>query len=176
MNRPFVVAYLGLGSNLGDREAALREAVRRLDRPPSLTVAACSDVYETSPVGPVLQGPFLNMVVAVRTCLSPEELLDAALGIETAMGRVRTVRWGPRTIDIDLLLYDRSVRSSPRLTVPHPRMAERAFVLVPLVDVMKRIGAAEADLWEKRLKTVQGKESVRKWETSWDGASGLFAN
>lgn len=176
MSVPDVVAYLGLGSNLGDRENALREAVKRLNLPPEMRVAALSDVYETAPVGPVPQGPFLNMVVAVWTSLSPEELLDAALAVEAAMGRVRTVRWGPRTIDIDLLLYGRIVCSTPRLTIPHPRMEERAFVIVPLVDAMQRMGDDRADHWQRRLHIAEGKDTVRKWDTSWDVACGLSVN
>src|ERR671931_468485 len=127
------LAYIGLGSNLGDRAAHLRAA---LDHLGTLgTVEAVSPFLETDPVGYAEQPRFLNAAVRLRTTLSPHALLRALLSIETALGRVRTVRWGPRTIDLDLLLYDDLVRDDPGLTVPHPRMHERRFVLQPLAAI-----------------------------------------
>ena len=123
-------AYLSLGSNLGDREAYLRNAVADLP-----DVVAVSPVYESSPVGGPPQDDFLNAVVALDTPLSPRQLLDLAYQLETRAGRVRTVRWGPRTLDVDLLLVADLVIDEPDLTVPHPRMNERAFVLAPLADL-----------------------------------------
>jgi 2-amino-4-hydroxy-6-hydroxymethyldihydropteridine diphosphokinase len=124
-------AYLGLGSNLGDRWATLRRAVEALP-----DVASVSPVYETAPVGgPPDQPPFLNLVVALDTELTPRELLQLANRLETSAGRVRSERWGPRTLDVDVLLVGDLVIDEPDLQVPHPRMYDRSFVLVPLADL-----------------------------------------
>ncbi len=128
-------AYLGLGSNLGDRRQYLAEAVRRLHAGPGLQVMAVSAVYESSPVGMAAQPDFLNLVVQVATSHPPHELLDQCLCIEAALGRERRERWGPRTIDIDVLLYGDVSIADENLTVPHPRMAERSFVLTPLAEI-----------------------------------------
>jgi 2-amino-4-hydroxy-6-hydroxymethyldihydropteridine diphosphokinase len=125
--------YLGLGSNLGDREANLARALARLRS--VMSIEAVSWVYETEPVGYREQPDFLNLVVVGQTELTPEALLEATQGIERELGRERPFRNAPRTIDIDLLLYDGLVRESPELTLPHPRMLERQFVLRPLADV-----------------------------------------
>ncbi len=132
-------AYLALGSNLGDRVAALQFAVDQLDANDAIAVTAVSHVYETEPVGGPEQDAYLNAVVAVDTTLGPHELLRAAHDIEDGAQRVRTVRWGPRTLDIDVLLYDDLRVDDPVLTVPHPRMGERDFVLVPLRDVAPQL-------------------------------------
>ena len=123
-------AFIALGSNLGDRSAYLRGAVDGLD-----DVDAVSDVYETKPVGGPEQGPYLNMVVRLRTSASARELLAQCRARELGAGRVRVVRWGPRTLDADLLWIDGERVDTPDLVVPHPRMYERDFVLVPLADV-----------------------------------------
>jgi len=129
-------AYIGLGSNLGEREAALEAAIARLRASDGVEVAAVSDLLETKPVGgPPGQGMFLNAAAHLRTSLDAETLLDLLLGVEDALGRVRRVRWGPRTIDLDLLLYDDLVIETGRLTVPHPLMHERGFVLTPLAEI-----------------------------------------
>ena len=126
-------AYLGLGSNLGDRGGYLHEAVESLRRvDPSLTV---SPVYETAPVGGPDQGPYLNCVVRLDTELDPFALLELAHRLEAAAGRVRTVRDGPRTLDVDLLLVGDLVIDTAELTLPHPRICERGFVLAPLEDL-----------------------------------------
>jgi 2-amino-4-hydroxy-6-hydroxymethyldihydropteridine diphosphokinase len=130
-----VKAYLGLGTNLGDRRANLDAAIERLRAAPDIAVTALSPVYETAPVGVTDQPNFYNMAVEIETALPPDKLLAAVLGIEREMGRVRTVRWGPRLIDIDILLYGEATIDAEGLTVPHPRMAERAFVLAPLADI-----------------------------------------
>ncbi|HVD14169.1 MAG TPA: 2-amino-4-hydroxy-6-hydroxymethyldihydropteridine diphosphokinase [Actinomycetota bacterium] len=127
-------AYVGLGSNLGDRMATLDAAVRALDADLHTHVMAVSHVYETEPVGGPAQDPYLNAVAVLETDRSPRELLALLLATEAGLGRVRGERWGPRTLDLDLLLYDGPPIDSPELTVPHPRAKERAFVLVPLVD------------------------------------------
>ena len=128
-------AYLGLGSNLGDREALLRAAIAALDATPGVRVTAISSLYETPPWGPVPQGPYLNACVALHTTLSPRELLSLCLAIERDHGRERAIRWGPRTLDMDVLLYGDESIDEEGLIVPHPRMAERAFVLVPLAEI-----------------------------------------
>jgi 2-amino-4-hydroxy-6-hydroxymethyldihydropteridine diphosphokinase len=127
-------AYLALGSNLGDRLAALQQAVDVLDARAGIEVVRSSRVYETEPVGPP-QPPYLNAVVEVHTDLEPRELLKECLAIEDELGRVRAERWGPRTIDIDVLTYDAREITEPDLVVPHPRMHERGFVLIPLSDL-----------------------------------------
>jgi 2-amino-4-hydroxy-6-hydroxymethyldihydropteridine diphosphokinase len=128
-------AFLGLGSNLGDRLANLQRAVALLASTPGIEVVASSRVWETEPVGGPPQPEYLNAVVLVRTELEPDDLLAAAQGVEAALGRTRGVRWGPRTIDVDLLLIDRVALDRPDLTVPHPRLLERAFVLLPLLEL-----------------------------------------
>ncbi len=130
------VAYIALGSNLGDRAATLRAAVRRLRAEPGLRVLAVSEWYETEPVGgPPGQGKFLNAAAAVATDRSPEDLLTLLHHIERQFGRVRGEKDGPRTLDLDLLLYGDRVIDGPGLTVPHPRLHRRAFVLVPLAEI-----------------------------------------
>ncbi len=126
---------MSLGSNLGDRLGQLQEAVRRLAATPGVAVRRVSSVYETDPVGYVDQPPFYNAVAELEIELTPAQLLEVALAIEAAMGRVRTVRWGPRPIDIDLLVCGDVEMATPVLTLPHPRMTERGFVLVPLAEL-----------------------------------------
>lgn len=128
-------AYLGLGSNLGDSPRLLRDAVRLLRGVAGLHVTAVSPVYDTVPVGVTGQPNYLNLVVAVTTDLSPGGLLAACQGIENTLGRTRGVRWGARTIDIDILCYDEVVSDDPVVTLPHPRLVQRAFALVPLAAV-----------------------------------------
>lgn len=128
-------AVLGLGGNLGDRAANLSAAVKALEHLPGTRVTALSSLYETAPVGYADQPDFLNRVAVVETSLSPRALLGGCLGIEAALGRVRGRRFGPRVVDIDLLLYEGVASGDPELTLPHPRMMERAFVLVPLAEL-----------------------------------------
>jgi 2-amino-4-hydroxy-6-hydroxymethyldihydropteridine diphosphokinase len=128
-------SYLALGSNLGDRAEHLQHAVDELAAHRETTVVAISKVYATAPVGGPEQDEYLNAVVGVDTTCSPHELLDLAHEIEKSANRVRTVRWGPRTLDVDVLLYDDLVLDDADLVIPHPRMWERDFVLVPLRDV-----------------------------------------
>jgi 2-amino-4-hydroxy-6-hydroxymethyldihydropteridine diphosphokinase len=128
-------AFVGIGSNLGDREENVRKAVELLAAEAGIDVVAVSEIRETEPVGPVEQGPFLNGAVQVETELTPRELLERLLSIELQLGRVRRERWGPRTIDLDLLLYGDHFVQQPGLTVPHPRLHERRFALEPLSDL-----------------------------------------
>lgn len=130
-----VFAFLGLGSNIGDRLAHLQLGVDRLDAERRVRVDEISSVYQTAPVGGPPQDPYLNLAVRVATTASPLGLLRACHRAERAAGRERTVRWGPRTLDVDVLLYaDRRI-DTRRLVVPHPRLAERPFALIPLVEV-----------------------------------------
>jgi len=132
-------AYLGLGSNLGDRLRTLREAAARLGRTRETTVTRASSVYQTAPVGLTDQPDFLNLVLEVRTGLEAMELLKHCLEIEAGLGRIRRERWGPRTIDIDLLWVEGVAVKLPELTLPHPRMVDRAFVLLPLAELAPQL-------------------------------------
>jgi 2-amino-4-hydroxy-6-hydroxymethyldihydropteridine diphosphokinase len=144
-------AFLGLGSNLGDRRAFLRDAVGSLP-----DVVAVSRLYETAPVGgPDDQGPYLNIVVELDTDRSPRELLELCREREAAAERVRTVRWGPRTLDVDVLWVDGVTVDEPDLVVPHPRMFERAFVLMPLRDLAPElVPAGWADPQASEVRAV----------------------
>jgi len=127
------MAYVGLGSNLGDRMTMLQMAVRRLE--PLGRVTEVSSLYETEPVGYLEQPPFLNAVVALDTALAPADLMDGLLGIERDLGRMRSFPNAPRTLDLDLLTVDDIILETPELTLPHPRLRERAFVLAPLAEI-----------------------------------------
>ena len=130
-----MIAYLGLGANLGDRLASLQRAVDLLVEVPGLRVLRSSRVYETEPVGGPDQSDYLNAVLEVDTTLGPGDLLAAGRAVEDSMGRVHQERWGPRPIDVDLLTYGDRTIDEPGLQVPHPRMHERGFVLVPLAEL-----------------------------------------
>jgi 2-amino-4-hydroxy-6-hydroxymethyldihydropteridine diphosphokinase len=130
------VAYVGLGANLGDREATIRRALELLAAEPGIEVAGVSSLRETDPVGYEDQPRFLNGAAALETRLAPAELLDRLLAAERALGRTREgPRFGPRTIDLDLLVYGEEELDEPGLTIPHPRLHERAFVLEPLAEL-----------------------------------------
>jgi 2-amino-4-hydroxy-6-hydroxymethyldihydropteridine diphosphokinase len=126
-------AYIGLGANLGDRMTMLRMAVQRLET--LGRIAGVSSLYETEPVGYLEQPRFLNSVVALDTALAPADLLGGLLGIERDLGRMRSFPNAPRTLDLDLLMVDNVILDTPELTLPHPRLHERAFVLVPLAEI-----------------------------------------
>lgn len=130
-----VTTYLGLGSNLGDRLANLQAAVEGLHDQAGVRVVVSSRVWETAPVGGPPQPDYLNAVVRAETDLSPRDLLEACRRVEEGLGRVRAERWGARTIDVDVLLYDGRSVDEPGLVVPHPRMRERAFVVLPLLEL-----------------------------------------
>ena len=132
-------AYIGLGSNLGDRERALRLALRKIGELPDTRIAQSSTLHETDPVGGPPQGKFLNAAARVETDLEPLELLRGLQKIEREMGRpAEHERWGPRAIDLDLLTYDDLALQTPELTLPHPRMQERPFVMIPLNEIKNR--------------------------------------
>jgi 2-amino-4-hydroxy-6-hydroxymethyldihydropteridine diphosphokinase len=130
--------FLGLGSNVGDRERTIERAIGMLADGGFVTTRK-SALYLTQPVGGPKQDWFVNAVVGGRTALGPEELMRLSLDVERALGRVRSARNAPRTIDIDLLLYGDEIRSGPQLTLPHPRLHERRFVLVPLAEIAARV-------------------------------------
>jgi 2-amino-4-hydroxy-6-hydroxymethyldihydropteridine diphosphokinase len=144
---PIRRAFLGLGSNLGDRLANLQLAVDAVARVPGVVLRAVSRVYETAPVGGPPQDAYLNAVVLIDTNLIEEELLHRCQQIEELAERVRTERWGPRTLDVDILLVENTRCEGPELTIPHPRMWERGFVLAPLRDVAPELVDADAT-WE----------------------------
>ncbi len=157
------VAYVGMGSNIGERDVLLAQAVERLNGHPDIRVTAVSPLYETDPVGYEDQPPFLNMACRIVTSLAPEALLHETLGIERDLGRERTVRWGPRTIDIDLLLYENTTIRTEPLTVPHPRLMERAFVLVPLLDILDN---NERDWLPGPVSEPVDAAGVRRWTSN----------
>jgi 2-amino-4-hydroxy-6-hydroxymethyldihydropteridine diphosphokinase len=130
-----VVAILGIGSNVGDGIRNIEEAISRLTADTELELVARSKLYRTAPWGVTDQAAFVNACISVRTSLKPRHLLEHCLGVENAMGRVRTLRWGPRIIDVDILTYDALAVDEPDLVIPHPRITERAFVLIPMKDV-----------------------------------------
>jgi 2-amino-4-hydroxy-6-hydroxymethyldihydropteridine diphosphokinase len=151
-------AYVGLGANLGDRAGTIRRAVELLGAEPGIEVVAVSTLRETDPVGYLDQPAFLNGVAALETELSPRHLLERLLAVELALGRVRDAgpRFGPRAIDLDLLLYGDQVVDEPGLTIPHPRLAERRFALEPLYELDPGLslpdGRAVRDLLGARLQ------------------------
>ncbi len=158
-------AYVSIGTNLGDRAAHLDFAVRALGALPETRVAALSPIFETDPVGPPPQGAYLNAVARVATALEPRPLLDALLAIEHDAGRERGVRNAARTLDLDLLLYGDRLVDEPGLVVPHPRLAERAFILEPLVAlapalVHPRLGVSMASLAARARNPL----TVRLWQ------------
>lgn len=130
------VAVLGLGGNIGDPRKAMAKAIAALATNASIDVTAVSALYSTPPWGKTDQPPFLNAAARIETRLTPRGLLETLLSVERLLGRERGERWGPRTIDIDILLFGRQTVDEPGLRVPHPRLAERAFALAPLVDVL----------------------------------------
>lgn len=152
-----MTAYLGIGTNIGDRLQNLIDAVEALELLPMTKVIEVSNVYETEPVGYDNQDKFLNIAVAVSTELTADNLLGASLGIEAGMGRVRTIKNGPRIIDVDLLLYENETYNTKTLVLPHPRMLERNFVLKPLLDLKINNGIYSTD-YLKSLLTNEGVE------------------
>jgi 2-amino-4-hydroxy-6-hydroxymethyldihydropteridine diphosphokinase len=166
-------AFLGLGSNLGDRRKQLAEALRWLAADPAIPVVRGSSLYESKPVGVIEQPDFLNLVVQVETAHLPLALLAACLGIEARLGRERRERWGPRNIDLDVLLYDELPWCDDRLVLPHPRMHERSFVLTPLAEIapdLKVNGVSARDLAARAGS--EGLRRVAPW-SELAGAAGL---
>ena len=154
--------FLGLGSNLGDRHAMLRQARRLLGELPDTSVVRSSGLYETAPVGGPEQDDYLNQVVEIRTALSPRRLLEAIGRIEAALGRERAVRWGPRSIDVDILWYDGSSVAEADLEVPHPRMEERRFVLEPLAELAPDLVLPSGSTVKEALRRVRDQAVSRE--------------
>ena len=142
-------AFLGLGSNLGDRQQLLAEALAALD-----DVVGVSDLYETDPIGGVEQDPFLNLVVQLETTKTARDLLEVGRTLEREADRVRKIRWGPRTLDVDVLWVDGETVDEPDLTVPHPRMRERAFVMVPLAELAPDLVGNWSDPGEGEVRNI----------------------
>ena len=156
-------AFVGVGANLGDRWAIIVKALIALAHSPGITALEASAVFETAPVGVTDQPPFLNLVIGIETTLSPESLLELLLARERAAGRnrARETRWGPRTLDLDLLLYENEIRADSGLALPHPRLWERAFVLTPLADLITRSARFNRPCWaDLRARLAQTKISA----------------
>jgi 2-amino-4-hydroxy-6-hydroxymethyldihydropteridine diphosphokinase len=158
-------AYIGLGTNIGDRELNLRDAISELEAMPENEIISISSIYETNPVGYLEQGKFLNMVICINTTFDAQTLLVACMKIEQNLGRKREIRWGPRTIDLDILLYNQENIVTKNLIVPHPRMLERAFVVIPLAEIDKDIILPNM---EKPIREIMDdipeKEGVQIWK------------
>lgn len=157
-------AYISLGSNMGDKVASLKQAVELLQAHEHIQVIRVSSIYDTDPVGYEDQDVFMNIVAEVETELTGEELLTVCQSIEQELKRVRVVRWGPRTMDLDIILYGDEVIDTPILTVPHPRMHERAFVLVPLVELNAEVIHPVHRKSAEELLSENGHEGVRLFE------------
>lgn len=157
--------FLSLGSNMGNREQNLLEAVDAIKSLPKTQVLKLSHVYETEPVGYVEQDRFLNIAAAVSTWLEPFSLLEKLQGIERVLKRERKIHWGPRTIDIDILLYGSMEISSEALEIPHPRMFERAFVLVPLRDIYPYSELKGKDM-DILIEHCKDKDGIRLYKNS----------
>lgn len=156
------ILYLALGTNLGDRFANLQAAIAAL--PPAVRVIAQSPVYETPPWGLTAQPAFLNMVLKGQTALAPVDLLKHLKHLETELGRLPAVRWGPRRIDMDILFYDNLILDTPELTIPHPHLHERAFVLVPLADLEPGLVHPVLGVPIHRLRSAVDATGVKRYE------------
>jgi 2-amino-4-hydroxy-6-hydroxymethyldihydropteridine diphosphokinase len=154
-------AFIGLGSNVGDRLWSLQQAVRCLRETAGVQVMKVSSVYETEPVGPAGQAWFLNAVVEVVTNLSPVALLEHTQGIEHELGRETTYRWGPRTIDLDILLYDDIQVRTATLEIPHAELCQRAFVMIPLLELAPDLRLPDGAAIELCLHTLTEPQQVR---------------
>ncbi|NRG17098.1 2-amino-4-hydroxy-6-hydroxymethyldihydropteridine diphosphokinase [Rhizobiales bacterium] len=155
-------AALGLGSNIGDTKSNLDEALSRLSEIGGIEVITRSSDYRTPPWGPVAQDDFRNACAVVETTLPARELLEHCLEVEREMGRVRDQRWGPRLIDIDVLVYGNARVDEEGLSIPHPRMGERAFVLVPLAEIWPDAPIGDGRTATEALKNCPGKEDITR--------------
>ena len=160
-----VTAYLGLGTNLGDRRANLRDALRLLSAAPGIRLHRTSQIYETEPWGVTAQPPFLNCAAEIAVTLDPEALLSQCQAVERQVGRVPGPRWGPRLIDVDVLLYGAQAVALPQLEIPHPRLHRRAFALIPLAELAPDLRHPVPALWGGRTvgqlaQLADGREGV----------------
>jgi 2-amino-4-hydroxy-6-hydroxymethyldihydropteridine diphosphokinase len=166
-------AFVGVGANLGDRWVTISAAIERLRGTDGVCAVELSPVFESEPVGVLDQPQFLNLVVGLETTLSPEALLHRLMAIERTLGRERLVRWGPRTIDLDLLAYEGETRATPELELPHPRLWERTFVVEPLRALLARPCFA-APRWSElraRLPAVPDEHGLRRWTPLHEGGT-----
>jgi 2-amino-4-hydroxy-6-hydroxymethyldihydropteridine diphosphokinase len=162
--------YLSLGSNIGNRLQYLCEAVQMLRSHSQIKVVNISSIYETDPVGYEEQALFLNIVVQIETSLNPYSVLEECQSIENELGRKRIIRWGPRTIDLDILLFNYENIVSDKLIIPHPRIEERAFVLVPLIEIAPDMKLPNKPmLLKESLKLLPDREGVRVWKQQKNG-------
>jgi 2-amino-4-hydroxy-6-hydroxymethyldihydropteridine diphosphokinase len=158
-------AFIALGSNIGNRYDYLTEAIKQLAHHHEIKMVNISSIYETDPVGYEDQDLFLNMVIEVMTSLLAHELLDICLELELTLGRKRKIVWGPRTIDLDILLYNQENIETEKLIIPHPRMLERNFVMIPLSEIKPDIIIPNIDKpLEALIKELPNKEGVRLWK------------
>jgi len=164
-----VTAYIGLGANLGDREANINKALVELVRFGAGRLTRVSSIYETEPVGIREQPDFLNAVVEIETEIGPTGLLAALSEIERRIGREKTVKWGPRKIDLDILLYGDKSFAEDNLEIPHPEMHQRAFVLTPLAEIAPQAKHPVSGLTARQMSERIGSEGVRKYESSETG-------
>jgi 2-amino-4-hydroxy-6-hydroxymethyldihydropteridine diphosphokinase len=158
-------AFIALGSNIGNRYDYLTKAIEQLTTHPGIRMVNISSIYETDPVGYEDQDLFLNMVMEVMTSLRADELLDICLKLEIELGRKREFVWGPRTIDLDILLYNQENIETEKLIIPHPRMLERNFVMIPLSEIKPGIIIPNTEKpLEALIKELPNKEGVRVWK------------
>ena len=153
-------AYLSLGSNMGDKKAFLEEGVELLNTYPEIRVTGQSSFYETDPVGYLDQDVFINIGLEIETSFEPEALLEACQSVENKLHRRRVIRWGPRTVDIDIIFYDDIKIKSEKLEIPHPRAFERAFVMVPIYEINKKLVILNRPI--KKIIDQISLEGVRK--------------
>jgi 2-amino-4-hydroxy-6-hydroxymethyldihydropteridine diphosphokinase len=160
-------AFLSIGSNIGKREMYLFRAIKALEKE-LIEIRDFSSIYETDPVGFTEQDLFLNMVIEIETSKNPYKLLETCLDVEKQLERKRTIRWGPRTIDLDILLFNQEVIESDHLTIPHPRMHERSFVLVPLAEINEELVVPNVKSTVKALVSQTESAGVRLWREKQD--------
>ncbi|BAP85829.1 2-amino-4-hydroxy-6-hydroxymethyldihydropteridine pyrophosphokinase [Paucilactobacillus hokkaidonensis JCM 18461] len=162
-------AYLSIGSNIGERQANLQQAVEQLKANQQIKVVRVSSIYETQPVGGVKQDDFLNIAVAIQTSLNPNVLLDYLHEVEQALHRKRLVRWGPRTIDLDILYFDDLVSADKTLTLPHPEIKNRLFVLVPMEEI-----TADDPKKLQQIKSMINTTSDQNWVRKYNDGGELI--
>lgn len=154
--------FIGLGSNVGNRNDNLKKAVEMLESHSRIKVIKRSSIYETAPVGYVNQPDFLNAVVKIETALSPRELIKVTKGVEEELKRKRKTKWGPRTIDLDILIYDDVVMDEPHLKLPHPEIVNRAFVLVPLYEIAAELALPGGKKIKDLLNGIKDEQQIKK--------------
>lgn len=170
-------AILSIGSNIGKREEYLYQAIQALEKDDQVRVKNFSSIYETDPVGFTDQDLFLNMVIEIETEKSPYDLLNTCLEIEKQLDRKRIIRWGPRTIDLDIILYNQEIIDSKDLIIPHPRMHERSFVLIPLSEINGKLIVPTISRTVDELVQQLGDKGVRMWKEKQDNViEHLFIN